>query len=589
MVRDATDVEGLSRRRVLQGIAAGSTVSLAGCPGGGDGDGGDGGDGNLGERVPTLTIQYWTAGLRTPELELLVPIVQENIQERLGMSVEVQPTELVSSIGQISSDAREANVVAGYFVYTPEQLDPVDTLDDYHIQNAGAQGGTNYSQYASCEYSNLVDQQLRAETRDEREDLVHQAMGQMSEDRMSIPMAETVTFGLTNTDAVDMNSTGMAGNSFGNPHFYINSTPTDGDTLNAYALPGIAQNINFPTNPLPTQLAPWTQLVHSPLLQYNAEYELENCLADSFEVSDQSSTYEIGLVDHTFHNGDPVTAEDVEFTIDYIFGNADQFPLASPVPAYEIEVVDDSSLVIDFEASVQKFHTADVPMWGILHKDSWVDAGAQDSPTDLSLDGMIGSGPFELTGFQQGTQLELSPHDHPRYQPEHTLVFSIYNSKQPAFNAFRDEQLHVFNGVPPSIYEQAVDELDFAEGTNTQGIQPFQLSPQMSFGPMAFRAVRDAVGTALNRREISQVALLGEAEPYAGTIPFLSTHPWYPDDVETFTDEPTGDEEAARQALEDAGFGWDGDGNLHYPQEADLDPLWPQGETPSPDDYPCIE
>lgn len=594
MALENDDETGLSRRSVLAGIAAGSATSVAGCSfggdGGSDGGGGDGGDsGDLGERVPTLTMQYWTSGLRTPELELLVPIVQENIEERLGVSVDVQPTELVTSLGQAARDARECNIMAGYFVYTPEQLDPQDDLDDYTVHNAGAQGSTNYSQYASCEYTELIDQQLRAETREQRMDLVHQAMAMMGEDRMCIPMANTVTFGLTNADTVEMNSVGLAGNAFGNPRFYINSRPKQGDTLNAYALPGIAQNVNFPTNPLPTQLAQWTQLIHSPLLQYDENFELKNCLADTFEVREQSSNYLIELVDHTFHDGDPVTAEDVEFTVDYIFGNADQFPLASPLPDYDIEVIDETSLEIDFEASVQKFVTADVPMWGVLKKDFWVDAGAEDNPREVSFDGMVGSGPFELTGFEQGTQLELTPHDHPRYQPEHTLIFSIYTSKQPAYNAFQNQELDIFNGVPPSIFDQAIDDLDFAEGTNTQGIQPFQLSPQMSFGPMKFRALRDAIGTVIDRREVTQVALLGEADPYAGTIPFSPTHPWYPDDVETFTDDPTGDEEAARQALEDEGWGWDGDGNLHYPADADHEPLWPAGETPDPADYPCLE
>ena len=39
----------------------------------------------------------------------------------------------------------------------------------------------------------------------------------------------------------------------------------------------------------------------------------------------------------------------------------------------------------------------------------------------------------------------------------------------------------------------------------------------------------------------------------------------------------------------DAGWGWDGDGELHYPPDADLEPLWPEGEEPSVDDFPCLE
>jgi peptide/nickel transport system substrate-binding protein len=57
----------------------------------------------------------------------------------------------------------------------------------------------------------------------------------------------------------------------------------------------------------------------------------------------------------------------------------------------------------------------------------------------------------------------------------------------------------------------------------------------------------------------------------------------------TFTDDPTGDAEGAQQVLVDAGWGWDDQDNLHYPADADLSPRWPDGEAPSPDNFPCLD
>jgi peptide/nickel transport system substrate-binding protein len=50
----------------------------------------------------------------------------------------------------------------------------------------------------------------------------------------------------------------------------------------------------------------------------------------------------------------------------------------------------------------------------------------------------------------------------------------------------------------------------------------------------------------------------------------------------------TGDEEAARQVLSEAGWGWDDNGNLHYPPDADLSPKWPKGSIPPVGDIPCL-
>jgi len=71
----------------------------------------------------------------------------------------------------------------------------------------------------------------------------------------------------------------------------------------------------------------------------------------------------------------------------------------------------------------------------------------------------------------------------------------------------------------------------------------------------------------------------------------LDTHPFSPpdDELTKFTDQPQGDSDGARRTLEEAGWGWDDDGNLRYPPDADLSPLWPQGEEPSADDFPCLD
>lgn len=577
---------GFSRRTVLAGLGSTTAaVSLSGCAGDDDVDG------DLGERVPELDVSYWTAGLRTPELELLIPIVEENIEERLGVEVNIQPVDLTTSLGELASDARSTDLAAGYAVLTPEQFDPNDDLNDYSIYNAGGQGATNYSQYASCEFTELYEEQLRASTEEERREAVHGAMHQMAEDKMLISIMNTVTFGLTNSNRVNTRSEGLGGNGFGNPRFYINSEPIEGNTLRAYALPGIAESPNFITNPLPTQLVPWTQLLHSPLLQYDENFELRNCLADTFEVDDGSQQFTIELIEHEFHNGDPVTSSDVAFTIDHIHGNADQFPQANPLPEYEIDIIDDQSLEINFESPILKFQTADVPMWGILHEDTWVEAGAPENPRnpDLDPEDLVGSGPFELAGFNQGVDIEMAPTDHPVYQPEHNLIWVIYGDKSAAFSAFESENLEIFNGVPPSMFERAMDEMDFAEETSVEGIQPFGLWPQMPEAPMKFPEFRDALGKVIDRREANQVVMLGESEPVAEPIPFSQNHPWHPGDVEAFTDDMTGDEEAAREVLRDAGWGWDSDGRLHYPPGADLSPEWEPGETPDPEDYPCIE
>lgn len=87
------------------------------------------------------------------------------------------------------------------------------------------------------------------------------------------------------------------------------------------------------------------------------------------------------------------------------------------------------------------------------------------------------------------------------------------------------------------------------------------------------------------------MAVRGEAEPDTYSSFWAKGHPWRaPDDMlHQFTDQPSGDPDAAKQVLRDAGWAWDDNGNLHYPPDADLEPLWSQGEAPTAEDFPCLE
>ena len=63
--------------------------------------------------------------------------------------------------------------------------------------------------------------------------------------------------------------------------------------------------------------------IFEPLVTLNADYEPELVLADSIEVSDDGKTYTIKLREGiTFHNGEPLTADDAVASMNAIVGLA---------------------------------------------------------------------------------------------------------------------------------------------------------------------------------------------------------------------------------------------------------------------------
>jgi peptide/nickel transport system substrate-binding protein len=130
---------------------------------------------------------------------------------------------------------------------------------------------------------------------------------------------------------------------------------------------------------------------------------------------------------------------------------------------------------------------------------------------------------------------------------------------------------------------------DVAQINTLNGFHPYNLFPQIPQAPVKFGDFRHAVGAAINRVAINDLAFQGKSYATLQSTLFLKNHPWSHPDPVTYTDDPQGNVEEARQILEDAGFGWDGDGNLRYPADADLSPLWPARETPHPAHFPFLQ
>lgn len=64
------------------------------------------------------------------------------------------------------------------------------------------------------------------------------------------------------------------------------------------------------------------QNIYRGLVGYNLDGEIQCEVADSYEISDDNLTYTFTLKDNvTFHDGTPVTAEDVKYSFDRIMAD----------------------------------------------------------------------------------------------------------------------------------------------------------------------------------------------------------------------------------------------------------------------------
>jgi len=615
--RSASDASKPNRRRVLKSLGAvGAGAALAGCSGSdgegsGTNDGGESGDssdsnnenvdsggaqGELGERVPTVIVSFWPnfPGITALHENSLPTITQA--MEDLGMQTETTGVNYTTNLSNADQDLRTSHFNIITYTTTPSRLDPQYMLESYTADKAGAFPGGNQAQYINCEYTDLSYESGVTPDREARQDIINRAYESYSQDVPTIPLTDKPAPGLVRSDQLNLNRLGEGGFTVANPLPYIYSTPTNGNSYVSSRQEAMFQTKNFMVIANGFSSVVWNHLMSSTLVEYDENFELQNMLANSIETENNGQRYVVELKDATFHNGDPITAEDVKWTYDFRWSNVGVFPQTERVPREGdsgINIVDDKTVEFNFTEPFAALTTRIWPGLSVLHKQSWMDAGAPDDPEGAEPDPFVGSGPFQLKSFQQGRSLVLEPHDgHPEHQPEHEVVMRAFQDSQTAYRALRNNEIQVMPSVTPALIERAENEMgDSARGTVATGTMPMNLIPENNWGPTKFRAVRLAIGTAMNRQVINEQAYRGTAKPELHCRNLLDAHPFGvpTDNLLQFTDDPTGDVETARQILEDAGFGWDDNGNLHYPPDADLEPKWPAESIPPVEDFPCLD
>ncbi|WP_336023269.1 ABC transporter substrate-binding protein [Halobellus salinisoli] len=596
----------IDRRTYLSALATSMAAGLAGCGGGGgsgDGDGGDSGgdsgdgsgDQELGERVPELTGVALSQLTGAENIEQTMLHIAQQVDDVLGVPMDVEAKEFVSFFEEMQNDERTAHMHVNLVIPVATRLDPGFTLRGYHIRNAGTNvTSAGLNNWANCDFSRAVEQQAYAANPEERQEYVTEALETGSQEVVPIPLTQTAGGAAYRSDQLTLpDDLGDKGIIESNAHF-LHQTESNGDTeyLSGVVTPGNMPNAVYHLG----VKRPWFNTVYFPLVYYDKNYNLQPGIAEDYDVTDEFSTFTFNLrQDATFHNGEPVTAEDARWTLEWIEENTAQF---SFVPQYNYDsltAVDEHTLEVSFENPNPGWLNVFAPAWSSpLPKQHWIDAGAEDGPRNMSLDTIVGCGPYEVESWQPRELLAMQPvDDHWLDVADKGLRFVGYGDRQAAFRAFEDETVNVLFNASGQTQQRVEEDLsDVAEYVSSRNFTSWHVQSTHSTAPTMFREFREAVSWSIDRQRARAFLENGAGEIETKSSWFPRTHPSYPEDdsnMKTVGD-PTANPDQARQILEDAGWGWDDEGRLHYPPDKDLTPPWPEDSSPceNPDSWPCL-
>jgi len=289
-------------------------------------------------------------------------------------------------------------------------------------------------------------------------------------------------------------------------------------------------------------------MVYNSLAQFEASGDMVPDLADSWEISEDGLEYTYALKSGvTFHDGTPLTAEDVKATIERIqdesVGASRQVELLN---INEITVVDDLTITFRLEQP-----NSALTEYFALPETAIVSRAFLESGADLNTE-MMGTGPFQLVSREPGVSTvmerfgEYFDGDLPYLD---RITFVPYPDENTRVLAIQGGEADVADYIPWRDWEalESDPNLKLASGEYSAFMA---VQYNVREAPFDDPNVRVALGYAFDRNAIAQAAFFGRAsEITGGVIPPTS---WaYNQDLEGMV---TYDPDRAQQMLADAGY-----------------------------------
>jgi peptide/nickel transport system substrate-binding protein len=307
------------------------------------------------------------------------------------------------------------------------------------------------------------------------------------------------------------------------------------------------------------------ELVYDTPIAITPEGEYVPELATSWEVSDDGLTWTLEIVDGvTFHDGTPLTSEDIKYSLELYRDTAD-FPYMPSYPDVfvDIEAPSPTQLVITTEEPVGNFESRMLFMY-VLPKHIWEE---QDDPIAFENEEMVGSGPFELASYEQGVSMELDANtDYWNGRPNvDSLIFQTIENPDARVSALTNGDVDMITEFPATAVTtlRNADNVEVYVADSTSGsltdvffnvVDPADCPTDdggLCTGHPALRdlAVRKALALAMDKQQIVDVALLGLGSTGLSLVP-PGLGEWYASDVEDYPF----DVDAANAMLDEAGY-----------------------------------
>jgi peptide/nickel transport system substrate-binding protein len=450
----------------------------------------------------------------------------------------------------------------------PERLDPDEfTYNLFH--SSTAENGYNFIGYNNPEYDKVAEQQRVTVDKNERQKLIYKAQEIIAQDAVYHFVANPTLNYVFNNQVFDKNSiVDMAGLGIKNFWTYVNANPIGNQKDFILNTNDTIQAVN-PLFISGTADSWVTELIWDRLMRVGEDGLPKPWAAKSVEWQSDKVVKITIRDDMQWHDGKPLTVEDVKFSF--------EVPLSGEVPMYKpfvdiienIEIVDNRTLIFNLKQPWAAFETASLAKINLVPKHIWepIIEDLKNKPENAESyqeEVPIGSGPFKFANWKFSEEVVLEANKNHFGAPKvDRWIVRIIPNMEAALGMIQNGDINFLATYvgDAQLLEQKVSESPHLSMVSSVdlGFKFFAVNHRRApFDDVAFRR---AIAAIIDRDLVVGAVYKGFAVPGNSVVsPALKF--WKNPNLNY----PSGGVEEARQILVDAGYEWDKDGKLLYPE-----------------------
>ena len=554
---------GMSRRQFLGAVTAlAATVSVAttglnaGSAAAQEGD----------RKIRTLKILSNPQANSPEEFESATLSAGQISELGVPVELEVMPNEQLSN--QVWYERDVWDMTAWQMVGRPERLDPDEFVVNL-FSSANVEAGYNFVGYINEEYDAVAQAQRAEVDQEARQALVWETQQIVANDQPYVFWAyPDASFAYNHTVWDPASIVDAKGIGIKNYWTWVGGTPL-GDQTDFIA--NCLVNVTA-INPLYISggVDSWvTELIYDRLMRVGPDGLPVPSAASSVEWADNLTcnvTLQEGL---TFHDGNPVTPDDIVFS--FTAPQGDMVPMYKPFVS-SIESISYEGQVITFTLTAPNaaFETSSLSKLNIVPKHIW-EPILQQLEADGKIaesyqeDTPIGSGPYKFSNWARSQELILEAvADHYAAPKATRWILRDIPNVAAALGGLQAGEINFlsdYTGDPQLLQQTIQSSSDMLTLVSTTQVGFKFLAPNHRRQPFNDPAFRLAMSMAVGKDQIVANIYKGFAQ-VANSVVSKALEFWHNNDIESYE---ISDIEGAKAVLTAAGYEWDADGNLLYP------------------------